>query len=182
MKFLKEDESLDDLELKGIKIIQKKYGFRFGVDAVLLANFANVRKGFRVIDMCTGTGIVPFIIAGKTEASSITGIEIQSDMVEMAKRSVELNNLKDRMEFIHGDLKDKNLLKSIEKANVVTVNPPYKLGGAGIKNPEDALAIARHEICCNLEDVIVAARVLLKDNGRFYMIHRPERLIDIFCL
>lgn len=182
MNFLKEDESLDDLELKGIKIIQKKYGFRFGIDAVLLANFANVRKGFRVIDMCTGTGIVPFIIAGKTEASSITGLEIQSDMVEMAKRSVELNNLKDRMEFIHGDLKDKNLLKSMEKVNVVTVNPPYKLGGAGIKNPEDALAIARHEICCNLEDVIAAARVLLKDNGRFYMIHRPERLIDIFCL
>lgn len=182
MNFLKEDESLDDLELKGIKIIQKKYGFRFGVDAVLLANFANVRKGFRVIDMCTGTGIVPFIIAGKTEASSIIGLEIQSDMVEMAKRSVELNHLKDRMEFIHGDLKDKNLLKSMEKANVVTVNPPYKLGGAGIKNPEDSLAIARHEICCNLEDVISAARILLKDNGRFYMIHRPERLIDIFCL
>lgn len=182
MDFLKEDESLDDLELNGIKIIQKKYGFRFGVDAVLLANFAKVKKGFRVIDMCTGTGIIPFIIAGKTEAYYITGLEIQKDMVEMADRSVKLNDLQHRINFIHGDLKDKKLLKSIEKANVVTVNPPYKLGGAGIKNSEDALAIARHEICCNLEDVIAAARILLKDNGRFYMIHRPERLIDIFCL
>lgn len=182
MDLLNKDETLDDLQLKGIKIIQKENAFRFGIDAVLLANFPKIKKNMRVIDLCTGTGIVPFIVAGKTEAATITGIEIQEEFVEMANRSVKLNNLEDRMNFIHGDLKDIKLLKSMEKANVVTVNPPYKLCNNGIVNPNDKLAIARHEVCCTLEDVIIAARVLLKDNGRFYMIHRPERLADILCL
>jgi tRNA1Val (adenine37-N6)-methyltransferase len=182
INMLKEDETLDDLQLKGIHIIQKKEAFRFGVDAVLLANFARVKKGMKVIDLCTGTGIIPFIIAGKTDAASIAGVEIQEDMVEMAERSTIFNKLEDRISFIHGDLKDKELLKNIPRADVVTVNPPYKLQSAGILNPDDKFAIARHEICCKLEDVIIAARILLKDNGRLYMVHRPERLADIVCL
>lgn len=182
MEFLKDDETLDDLQLKGLRLIQKKEGFRFGVDAVLLANFAKVKRGMRVIDLCTGTGIIPFIIAGKTEASSITGIEIQEEFVEMANRSVKINDLGDRVSFINGDLKDEKNIKTIEKANVITVNPPYKLANSGILNPTDKMAVARHEVCCTLEDVIVASRRLLKDNGRLYMVHRPERLADILCL
>ena len=181
-KVVYEDESIDDLQLGGIHLIQKKDGFRFGVDAVLLANFANVKNNSRVIDMCTGTGIVPFILVGKTKASSITGLEVQEEMVEMANRSIKINELEDKMDFICGDLTNLQLLKSIKKADVVTVNPPYKLASSGIINPSDKNAIARHEILCTLEDVIVAARILLKDNGRFYMVHRPERLADIFCL
>lgn len=181
-KIVKEDESLDDLQLKGIHLIQKKNAFRFGVDAVLLANFANIKRNYRVIDLCTGTGIIPFIIAGKTEAKEVLGIEIQAEMVEMAKRSVKINSLEERIDFIEGDLKDQKLLKSLNKADVVTVNPPYKLKESGILNPSDKTAIARHEVLCTLEDVIIAARILLKDNGRFFMVHRPERIVDILAL
>lgn len=177
-----EDETLDDLQLKGIHIIQKKDAFRFGVDAVLLANFANVKRNSRVIDLCTGTGIIPFVIAGKTEARSILGIEIQEDFVDMANRSVKINNLNDRIQFICEDLKNLSELQQLEKADIVTVNPPYKLMSSGIKNPKDKLAIARHEVLCTLEDVIIASRKILKDNGRLYMVHRPERLADILCL
>ncbi|AWZ47466.1 SAM-dependent methyltransferase [Clostridiaceae bacterium 14S0207] len=182
MEFLKINETLDDLQLKGIKVIQKKDGFRFGVDAVLLANFANVKKNHNVVDLCSGTGIIPFILAGKTECSSVTGIEIQEDMVEMAKRTSKLNNLEERIKFVNENLTNLKYIKSMSKVDVVTVNPPYKLRNAGIVNPEDKMAIARHEICCNLEDVIISAKTLLKDRGRFYMVHRPERLVDILTL
>lgn len=180
-EWLKNDETLDDLQLKGICVIQKKDAFRFGVDAVLLANFAKVKKGARIIDLCSGTGIIPFILAGKTDAANITGIEIQEPMVDMAKRSVEFNKLQHRLEFINKDLKDIEFLKKLPKVDVVTVNPPYKLKNSGIINMDDENAIARHEICCTLEDVIKAAKGVLKDNGRIYMIHRPDRLADIIC-
>ena len=182
MNFLREDETLDDLQLKGISVIQKRNAFRFGIDAVLLANFAKIKKGITVTDLCTGTGIVPFIIAGKTEASKIVGIEIQEDMVDMANRSTAYNKLGDKIKFVHGDITDIKLIKAMTKADVITVNPPYKLKNSGVLNPNDKNAIARHEICCNLEDVIMAARILLKDNGRMFMVHRPERLADILCL
>ena len=182
MEFIKHDETLDDLQLNGINIIQKKEAFRFGVDAVLLSDFAKIKNNMSAIDLCTGGGIVPFLIAGKTQAKNIIGVEIQEDMVEMAIRSVKLNKLEDRIEFIKGDLKDIKLLKTLPKTDVVTVNPPYKLKNSGIINPDDKNAIARHEICCTLEDVIIAARNVLKDNGKLYMVHRPERLADIFCL
>lgn len=181
MDLIRADETLDDLQLNNIFVIQKKEAFRFGVDAVLLANFANVRKGASVVDLCTGTGIVPFILAGKTAAQKITGIEIQEEMVEMAKRSVKYNELEQRVEFINGDLKNLSLLKKLPQADVVTVNPPYKLKNSGIINENDKNAIARHEIMCTLDDVIIAAKTVLKDNGRMFMIHRPDRLADIMC-
>lgn len=181
MEYIRSDETLDDLQLKGIHIIQKKEGFRFGIDAVLLANFAKVKRGGTVIDFCTGTGIVPFIIKGKSQCGLIRGIEIQDEFAEMAQRSSKYNNFEDEVKFIKGDLKDKELLKSLGRVDVVTVNPPYKLHKAGIQNELDKLTIARHEVCCNLDDVIAAARAVLKDNGRMYMVHRPERLADIFC-
>ena len=176
------DEGVDDLQLNGLKLIQKQQGFRFGVDAVLLSHFANIKSRHRVIDLCTGTGIVPFLAYGKYAPKEVIGLEIQEDMVEMANRSSVLNNTTDIVTFVHGDLKDKSLLDSSGKFDVLTVNPPYKLNNAGIINPLDKLAIARHEIMCNLEDVINAARILLKDNGRMFIVHRPERLADIFTL
>lgn len=182
LSLVKDGETLDDLQLKDICIIQKREGFRFGIDAVLLANFANVKKKHKVMDLCTGTGIVPFIIKGKKEPQKIVGLEIQNEFVEMANRSIKINGFNDTMEFLHGDLKDKELLKSIGRFDVVTVNPPYKLEKSGIVNPNDKYAIARHEVMCNLDNVIEACRIVLKDNGRLYMVHRPERLADIFCI
>ncbi|MCH3965372.1 MAG: tRNA1(Val) (adenine(37)-N6)-methyltransferase [Clostridium sp.] len=179
--FLKEDETLDDLQIKGIHIIQKKNAFRFGVDSVLLANFARIRPKIKVIDLCSGTGIIPFIIAGKTSAEHITGIEIQRDMVDMAKRSIAFNKMEDRISFVDKDITDVGFLKVMSKVDVITVNPPYKLKNSGIINKNDKNAIARHEIFCTLEDVVRASKILLKDNGRFYMIHRPDRLVDIMC-
>jgi tRNA1Val (adenine37-N6)-methyltransferase len=178
---INEDETLDDLQLNGIYLIQKKEAFRFGVDAVLLANFAKIKKGNRVIDLCSGTGIIPFIIAGKTEAKSITGVEIQKDMTDMASRSAKYNKMEQRVNFINHDLKDIKYLAGLEKADVVTVNPPYKLRNSGLVNPDDKNAIARHEILCTFEDVVVAAKAVLKHNGRIYIIHRPDRLVDILC-
>ena len=181
-EYMNQDETIDDLQLKGLNLIQKKDGFKFGIDAVLLSDFANVKTKHRVMDLCTGTGIVPFLIYGKYNPQSVYGLEIQEDMIEMAKRSVKLNSLEEKLIFINDDLKNIELLKTIEKFDVVTVNPPYKLNSSGILNPNDKLAIARHEVLCNLEDVISAARILLKDNGRLFMVHRPERLADIFML
>lgn len=179
---LKQDEQIDDLQLNGLKIIQKSKTFRFGIDAVLLSDFANVKNNYKVMDLCTGTGIVPLLLLGKYNPSYIAGIEIQEDMAEMASRSIHLNKVNDKIQIYNGDLKNIELLKSIGRFDVVTVNPPYKLGNTGIVNPSDKIAIARHEIKCNLEDVIIASRTLLKDNGRLFMVHRPERLADILEL
>ncbi len=179
--FVKIDETIDDLQLKGIKVIQKKKSFRFGIDAVLLSNFSKVKNGNKVIDLCTGTGIIPFIIAGKTKAEYIKGIEIQEDMVEMANRTVSYNELQERVEFINKDLKDIKFIKSLDKVDIVTVNPPYKVSGTGIINKNDKNTIARHEICCNLDNVMEASKILLKDKGKFFMVHRPERIADIMC-
>ncbi|MEG1257068.1 tRNA1(Val) (adenine(37)-N6)-methyltransferase [Clostridium sp.] len=182
MELVNIDETLDDLQLKGIHIIQKKDGFRFGVDAVLLANFTKIKKNGTAIDLCSGTGIIPFIIKGKSQCGSIYGIEIQKEFAEMANRTSSYNGFQDEVKFIEADLKDISFLKSLDRVDVVTVNPPYKLHNSGIINEKDKNAIARHEVCCKLEDVIVAARMLLKDNGRFFMVHRPERIADILTL
>lgn len=182
MDLVFENETLDDLQLKGIHIIQKKNNFRFGVDAILLSNFARLKDKESAIDLCTGTGIVPLVLAGKTNSNSIRGIEIQRDMVDMANRSVEYNKLNNRVNFINGDLTDLEFIKKLSKVNVVTVNPPYKLKNSGISNAVYEVAIARHEICCNLEDVIISAKLLLNQSGRFYMVHRPDRLVDILTL
>ncbi len=182
MSLINIDETLDDLQLKGIHVIQKKDGFRFGVDAVLLANFAKVKRNATIIDLCSGTGIIPFIIKGKSECGIINGVEIQGEFVEMANRTAKYNNFNEDIKFIEGDLKDKELLKSLGRVDIVTVNPPYKIYNSGILNESDKSAIARHEVCCNLEDVIIGARALLKDNGKLFMVHRPDRIVDIFTL
>lgn len=176
------DETIDDLQLNGLRLIQKQSGFRFGVDAVLLSDFANVKRKHRVIDLCTGTGIIPFLVYGKYNPEEVWGVEVQEEMAEMAGRSSLLNNTEEIVKFKCADLNDKSLASELGRFDVVTVNPPYKLNNAGILNPNDKLAIARHEILCTLEDVIVSSRRLLADNGRMFIVHRPERLADIFVL
>lgn len=182
MEYVNPGETLEDLNRNGLTIIQKKKGFRFGVDAVLLSDFAKVRKKDRVLDLCSGTGIIPLLLSAKTESPAITGLEIQHEFVDMARRSVLMNKLENRVVILEGDLCDEELLKSLPKVDVVTVNPPYKKAASGIINEEEALTLARHEVALTLEDVIRAARICLKDNGRLYLIHRPERLADLLTL
>lgn len=177
-----DDESIDDLQYKNLKLIQKRKAFRFGVDAVLLANFADAKKGDRVLDIGTGTGIIPILMAGKTEANELVGIEIQPDMVEMANRSICLNGLEDRVRIFEGDITRFEDYFEASSFDVIVTNPPYIGRGSGIKNAEDKLSLARHEIACTLEDIIKAVHKLLKVNGQFAMVHRPERLVDILYL
>lgn len=175
-------EKIDDLQYKGLQLIQKQEGFRFGIDAVLLANFADVRRGGKVIDLGTGTGIISILLAGKTQAGSITGLEIQQEMAEMATRSVTLNKLDDRVKIVRGDIKNAVKEFGASSFDVVVTNPPYINKGCGLLNPLGAKAVSRHEILCTLEDVIAVSGKLLAPGGQLAMVHRPERLVDIFCL
>lgn len=179
---LKENERVDDLQCKGLKVIQNSKGFCFGVDAVLLSNFSEIKRGARVVDLGTGTGIMPILIAGKSSAGKIYGIEIQQQVADMARRSIKLNELEDRIEVINEDLKNTEGLIEVNSIDVVVSNPPYMNQNGGLKNPEDLKAISRHEIKCTLEDIIRASSRLLKHNGHFYLVHRPHRLVDIMCL
>jgi len=171
-------ERIDDLQLKGLKIIQNPEGFCFGIDAVLLANHVKLKPKDRVVDLGTGTGIIPILLAGKSTTCSFQGLEIQSQVFSMAKRSVLLNGLEDRIEILKGDVKTVTDLFPKSIYDVVTANPPY-MHREGLINPKDAKAISRHEVACDLEDVVKAASALLRTHGRFYMIHRPNRLVDI---
>lgn len=179
---LYDNERIDDLQYKGLRLIQKKDGFCFGVDAVLLANFVDVKKNDEVVDLGTGTGIISILLAGKSQAKFITGLEIQSEMAEMALRSAALNGLKDRVKIVNGDIKSSVELFGPSKFNVVVTNPPYMSRGGGLVNPLDLKAISRHEILCTLEDVVSASSRLLVPGGQLAMVHRPERLVDIVFL
>ncbi|MBM7614744.1 tRNA1(Val) (adenine(37)-N6)-methyltransferase [Alkaliphilus hydrothermalis] len=175
---LKDGERIDDLQINNLKIIQNPNGFCFGLDAVLLANFVELRKGFKVVDLGTGTGIIPILLAGKSQDTQIKAIEIQEDVSEMASRSMKLNQLEDRVEVLNIDLKDHNKYLQPNSFDVVTTNPPY-MHSEGLINPGDKKAISRHEVKCTLEDVIATAAKLLKDHGKLFMVHRPQRLVDI---
>ena len=174
-------ERLDDLQIKDLKIIQNPQGFCFGIDAVLLANFVQLNKGDKVVDLGTGTGIIPLLIAGKSESTHITGVEIQEEVAEMAQRSVIYNKLQDRIEIINKDLNGVENFLPTNHFDIVTSNPPY-MHPHGLKNTNDKKAISRHEIKCTLEDVIKTASKLVKHMGKFFMVHRPERLVDILTL
>ena len=178
---LKEDERIDDLEFKGLKLIQNKNGFCFGVDAVLLSDFAKgIKKGANVVDIGTGTGIISILLCGKTNLNKIYAIELQEDVAEMASRSVKLNNLENRMEVININIKDCFSVLEKNKYDAVVTNPPYKKHDTGAKNIDKRQLISRHEVECNLEDIIKNGSLLLRDLGEFYMVHRAERMIDIF--
>ena len=179
---LKENERIDDLQRNGYRIIQSPKKFCFGMDAVLLSGFARVKEGGNVLDLGTGTGIIPILLSAKTEAKHLTGLEIQEESADMARRSVMLNSLEEKITIVTGDIKDAGNLFDAASFDVVTSNPPYMTGKHGLTNPEDAKAIARHEILCTLEDVISKAAYLLRSGGNFFMVHRPFRLAEIMTL
>lgn len=176
---LKEGERIDDLERNGLCIIQDPDSFCFGMDAVLLSGFACVPDESTVLDLGTGTGIIPILLSAKTKASHLTGLEIQEKSADMASRSIALNKLCSRIDIINGDIKEADRLFTSASFDVVTSNPPYMVKGSGLCNPVDAKAVAKHEILCDLEDVIKAAAHVLKEGGILNMVHRPFRLADI---
>lgn len=179
---LKTGERIDELQRNGYQIIQNENGFCFGMDAVLLSGFAKVKKGERALDLGTGTGIIPILLEAKTEGTHFTGLEIQETSADMARRSVSLNQLDEKVSIVEGDIKEASSLFGKASFEVVTSNPPYMTGQHGLVNPDMPKAIARHEILCTLEDVISQASALLKENGRFYMVHRPFRLAEIMVM
>ena len=180
---LKKDERIDDLEFKNLKIIQNKNGFCFGIDSVLLSDFAkNIRHNSKVIDLGTGTGIINILLSGKTKASEFVGVEIQEEVADMAKRSVKLNNLENKIKIINENIINLKNIYYQKSFDAVVTNPPYKKINTGIINDEDKKMISRHEITASLEDFIHISSYLLKDYGEFYMVHRPERLVDIFSI
>ena len=179
---LKENERIDDLEINGFRIIQNPFCFCFGMDAVLLANFANISPKADVLDLGTGTGIIPLLLAAKSKGKSWTGLEIQPEMVDMAERSVKLNSVEEKCHIVEGDLKNIKELFKPGQFGAVTSNPPYMKESSGLKNMKDTVVIARHEVCATLEDVVQAASYLLKTSGTFTMVHRPTRLPEIMEL
>lgn len=176
---LKPEERLDDLQIKGYEIIQHPGKFCFGMDAVLLANFARVKKGERALDLGTGTGIIPILLTAKTEGEHFVGLEIQEESADMAGRSVAYNHLEEKIEIVNGDIKEAATIFGPVSFDVITTNPPYMIGQHGIANASDAKAIARHEVCCTLDDILRESAKVLKPRGRFYMVHRPFRLAEI---
>lgn len=179
---LRENERIDDLQRNGYRIIQNSEKFCFGMDAVLLSGFARVKTGARVLDMGTGTGIIPILLEGKTKAAHLTGLEIQEESADMARRSILLNHLEKKIDIVTGDIKEAGNLFQAASFDVITCNPPYMIGQHGIVNPDTPKAIARHEVLCTLEDVVKNAALLLKPGGYFFMVHRPFRLAEIITM
>lgn len=180
---LEENERIDDLEFKNLKVIQNKNGFCFGMDAVLLSDFAkNIKRNATVLDLGTGTGIIPILLCGKTELKKVIGVEIQEEVAKMAKKSILLNGLEGRFEILNCNIKELNKIYKKQTFDVIVTNPPYKKQDSGIVNENEKKVISRHEITANLEDFIKIAKDLLKDKGELYMVHRPERLVDILEL
>ena len=176
-------ERIDDLGLKGLKIIQNKDGFCFGIDSVLLSDFAkNMKPKAKVLDLGTGSGIIATLLCGKTDLKEIIGVEVQKEVCEMARRSIILNKLENRFSILEADIKQIDKILPLASFDAIVTNPPYKKENTGIQNEAKTKLIARHEILCNLEDIIKVSGRLLKDKGEFYMVHRPERLVDIIFL
>lgn len=178
---LLDGERIDDLGCKGYRIIQNKKKFCFGMDAVLLANFANVKEGGNVLDLGTGTGIVPILMEAKTTANHLVGLEIQPESADMARRSVALNHLEEKIDIVDGDICHVDQLFPKTSFDVVTSNPPYMIGTHGLKSENESKNIARHEMLCTFDDVARAASQMLKNQGAFYLVHRPFRLAELFA-
>lgn len=177
---LKENERIDDLEFKGLKIVQNKEGFCFGIDSILLSDFAkNIKKDSIVLDLGTGTGIIPILLCRKTNLKKVIGVEIQEEVAKMAEKSIKLNNLKNKFEVINENILNLNNIYEKQTFDVIVTNPPYKKKETGVTNENQKKLISRHEIAADLEGFIRISKDLLKDKGEFYMVHRPERLVDI---
>ncbi|MCR4655484.1 MAG: tRNA1(Val) (adenine(37)-N6)-methyltransferase [Lachnospiraceae bacterium] len=177
---LNEGERLDDLQINGLHIIQNKDRFCFGIDAVLLSGYAVVKKGETVLDIGTGTGVIPILLTAKTEGAHFTGIEIQKDSAELAKRNAALNGLSGIVDIICGDIRDCRDILPSNSVNVITSNPPYMINRHGLTGESFEKAAARHEILCTFEDIARESKRILKEKGRIYLIHRPFRLADVF--
>ena len=181
MNNLKPEERLDDLQIKGYEIIQSPGRFCFGMDAVLLSSYAKVRKRELALDLGTGTGILPILLEAKNEGEHYTGLEIQEESADIARRSVSHNGLEDKIDIVTGDIKEASGIFGAASFHVITTNPPYMIGEHGLKNENEALYIARHEALCTLDDILRESARLLKPKGRFYMVHRPFRLPEILA-
>lgn len=177
---LKEGERLDDLGRKGYRIIQNPTAFCFGIDAVLLTGFIRLERGDSVLDMGTGTGIIPILLEAKTEAGHLTGLELQPESADMARRSVALNGLEKKISIVTGDIKKASELFGKGGFDVVTANPPYMINAHGLTGANDRKTIARHEVLCTFEDVAREASLVLKPGGAFFLVHRPFRLVELF--
>lgn len=178
--WLKRGERIDDLQREGFRLIQDPDMFCFGIDAVLLADFAKADRNSKVLDLCTGNGVIPVLMLSRKKGYVYKAIEIQEASADIARRNVKVNGLEDRLEIICGDIKNVPELVGRDTFDVVTCNPPYMLSGGGIPNPEDAKALARHEILCNFDDVARAASQALKVGGKLYLVHSTRRLSEIF--
>lgn len=180
---LRDNERIDDLEFKNLKIIQNEEGFCFGIDAVLLSDFAKkIKKGAKVLDLGTGTGIISILLCGKTKLKEIIGVEVQEEVYKMATRSAKLNDLEDKFKLINENIKDLDKIYENGTFDAIVTNPPYKKKDSGIENENEKKLISRHEILATLEDFIKISSKMLKDKGEFYIIHRPERMVDLFEL
>lgn len=177
---LRDNERIDDLQINNLKIIQNKNGFCFGIDSVLLSDFAQrIKKNSKVVDLGTGTGIISILLTAKTTLKTIIGVEIQQEVADMAKRSVHLNNLDNVVKIINADIKNIDKILELGSYDAIVTNPPYMKENTGLKNENKTKMISRHEVECNLEDIAKISYKLLRDNGEIYMVHRPERLVDI---
>ena len=172
-------ERLDELHRNGYWIIQDPERFCFGMDAVLLSGFAKAKAGEKVLDLGTGTGIIPILMEAKTDAADFTALEIQEESADMARRSVAYNHLEDKIKVITGDIRDASNIFGASSFHVITTNPPYMIGTHGENSPSTAKAIARHEVLCTLDDILRESAKMLMPGGRFYMVHRPFRLAEI---
>lgn len=179
---LKENEVIDDLEFKDLRIIQNKKWFKYGIDSVLLSDFAKIKKNAKVLDIGTGTGIISILLSKKTDCKELIGIEVQSDVADMAQRSVELNHLENKVKIINDNILNIEKYFPKEYFDSIVTNPPYQKNNSGLKNENEKQLVARHEVLCSLEDIIQKSFQMLRDNGNFYMVHRPERLVDILFL
>ena len=176
---LKDNERVDELQRNGYRIIQNPEKFCFGMDAVLLTGFARARQEDRLLDLGTGTGIIPLLMEAKYHCAHLTGLEIQPESADMAARSVELNGLTDKIDIVTGDIKEADNIFQSASFDCITCNPPYMIGRHGIVNPDAPKAVARHELLCTFEDVAAQTGKLLKPGGHFFLVHRPFRLAEI---
>ncbi len=179
MQIYGKEVTTDDLQ-NGYYIYQPADGFRFGVDAVLLSEFSRIKPGESVLDMGTGTGIIPILLAAKTKGRHFTGLEIQEFSAAVARESVLLNKLEERIDIVNGDIKEASKLFGNESFNVIVSNPPYMIADHGLRNNANEKYIARHEALCTFDDIAREASRVLISKGRFYLIHRPFRLAELF--
>lgn len=177
---LKDNERIDDLQINNLRIIQNKGGFCFGIDSVLLTDFAKkIKKNTKIIDLGTGTGIIAILLTAKIKAASILGVELQKDVADMATRSVKLNNIDNKVQIVNENIKNLDKILKLGTYDVIVTNPPYMKKNTGAKNINNSKLISRHEIECTLEDIAMISFKLLKNNGEIYMVHRPDRLVEI---